>query len=237
VRDELLGILALLPAILEEYDTIRVSEENLSQAELNRLQHLVTRCWTVDRDLQEWSRRFVHQLTGMLSPAELQSMLDAYTVAPGSFTPESLSKTGIDVLYTTLLYWTICLTLYDFLRTAIKVLSQDTLNVAQPQIPQRAHPRHCAVNISKATAHFLQFDGGLFAGQVIAYPIGVALQYFAVTGEEVEEELKEFVKTMRYLSTLPSYSWIDKFLRSLGDNYASRGVSPSIDPKVFVSSA
>ncbi|KAF2817594.1 uncharacterized protein BDZ99DRAFT_19666 [Mytilinidion resinicola] len=213
IRDELVSIFALFPAILAEHDTIQLSMKTPNCAELAKLQGLVRRCWRIDQQLQRWSQRFSRQLSD--SPLKIRLMADAFTSDPGSLSPEDFVPLGYDVLYTAVLYWTACLYTYNFLHTAIKTLSEHESDKAHVVLPTRTYPKLYAINISRLTKYFFREYSGLFSSQAITFPLSSALQYVAEAGGDPEVEFAELVNTMQQLSKMPSYSWIGHFMRGM----------------------
>ncbi|KAF2502567.1 hypothetical protein BU16DRAFT_13443 [Lophium mytilinum] len=222
LRDELVSIFALLPAILEEHDTIQWSIEAPNHAELAKLRGLVRRGWRIDQQLQEWSQRFSRQLSN--SPAEMRLMADAFTSDPTSLSPEHFAKLGYDVLYTAVLYWSACLHTYYFLHTAIRTLSEHVIDQARVVLPTRTYPNLYAIIISRFVKYFLRADSGIFASQAISFPLASALQYAADTAGDPEVEFAELVTTMHELSRMPSYSWIGNFMQKMREALASHRV-------------
>ncbi|CAH0047032.1 unnamed protein product [Clonostachys solani] len=161
-RDSLLDIMIELPGIYAEVDSIDACKnQNVQKA---RRRQLIARCWSLSNDLQGWeavSGRPMLEFAECVLESGNQTRSDPLS-------PENLSK-GILIL----IYWAVCIMLYDVLQNEADLYSFSSK--ARKIWPHFTEPLVYCRKMAALLPCFLNPDTS--TNYLILYPVGIALQY------------------------------------------------------------
>ncbi|KAF2120071.1 hypothetical protein BDV96DRAFT_610159 [Lophiotrema nucula] len=194
-KDTLLDILAEVPAILEKSDILKDPESDLTPAAKNTLREaIVTRCFDLDTTIKYW-----------------EAVNTTAIYHPSSETPTPIEFSTMTEAHLTLLYWTICIEVYECLELALGYPSSSASETA----------RFYAYRITRALRHFFKPEWGLFGATTASFPAGVAMLHLRTYPREGDEGYMMLVGKAWNDPNLPKA--VKTFLNSMRASHAKKG--------------
>ncbi|KAF2725785.1 hypothetical protein K431DRAFT_208076, partial [Polychaeton citri CBS 116435] len=178
LRDELYDIAIALPGILHSFDQLKVNRQH-SRDPAAEADRILQRCIRVGERFRAWDAKALAACHAALlqAPAlEVPTLLEACTAFDYGFAHTVMVFWGFSLL----LHSTAWLEARDF-PTGPPECSRGRQQHAPTTLPPWFDPRPYAANIARCAHHFFRPEAGLWGAQVVAFPMGAALHYYAVS--------------------------------------------------------
>lgn len=163
-----------------------------NQASLHRL--LEGRCWVLDSQLQRWSGA-----SGLTAVQFVESQISDVTQAKLSPTSEEFATAHLG-----LLYWTVCLLLYQHVCRLSRC--------SQTKLPERVEPRQYCRKIALLLPYFNKSNLGEFFINITAFPVSTVARFLGRHDEP--DKLSEECRILQTASIGPYKRYTDNVLRT-----------------------
>ncbi|KAF2729457.1 hypothetical protein EJ04DRAFT_66749 [Polyplosphaeria fusca] len=192
-KDSLMDVMMGVPE-LHELQDILTSSENMSPGEREATRDKIAALyWKLDHQLQTWS-----------------ALNDSHIHHPDTEDPIPITFSNLTLadMQITVLYWAICVKLYEILHQVL-----DDQPTSPPLSSSTRSPRLYARRIARAIEVFFQPEWGTFGATVTAFPVGVAMRFFGANGNNQDRAYQKLVLDVWANPHLPSA--IKSFLVSM----------------------
>ncbi len=152
-KDRLIDILAGLPTLLEETDRRRDCDDEEERHKMQ--QNLITQFRIRHEELIQWNK---------IAPVEQFLIITSYQ-------DEKLSAEDLSIVYLMALFFATGLLLYSSLQLSI---SRGT------KLPDNMTPAYYLNKLTLIMKYFFQPSAGRLAMEMVAFPLGLSLQYLSV---------------------------------------------------------